>query len=123
MSEPAPNLLAIERTRAAYDRTLMAAVRTATSLITFGFAIYKFFQLEITSARGDTPIGPREFSLLMIVTGLLTLISGMVEYWRDIRRLRSLQPDMHLSRSLVPVVFVFVSLLGALALAAVVFRD
>jgi putative membrane protein len=121
MSEPVPNRLAIERTRVAYDRTLMAAVRTATSLITFGFAVYKFFQLEITSARGDTRIGPREFALIMIVTGMLVLVSGTVEHWRDIHRLKSLYPDMPLSRSMIPVIFV--SLLGALALVAVVFRD
>lgn len=38
--------LAFERTNLAHERTLMAWVRTATSLISFGFTIYKFFQLE-----------------------------------------------------------------------------
>ena len=32
----------MDRTRLAYERTLMAWVRTATSLISFGFTIYKF---------------------------------------------------------------------------------
>ena len=39
--------LAIDRTRLAYERTMMAWIRTATSLITFGFSVYKFFQLDI----------------------------------------------------------------------------
>jgi uncharacterized membrane protein YidH (DUF202 family) len=38
--------MAVERTRLAHERTLMAWIRTAISLITFGFSIYKFFQLE-----------------------------------------------------------------------------
>ncbi|MGH7988435.1 MAG: DUF202 domain-containing protein [Candidatus Binataceae bacterium] len=38
--------LAVARTRASYERTMMSWIRTATSLITFGFSIYKFFQIE-----------------------------------------------------------------------------
>ena len=36
--------LALSRTILAHDRTLMAWVRTSTSMISFGFTIYKFFQ-------------------------------------------------------------------------------
>ena len=39
--------LSYERTMLSHDRTLMSWVRTATSLITFGFTIYKFFQIEL----------------------------------------------------------------------------
>jgi uncharacterized membrane protein YidH (DUF202 family) len=42
--------LAFDRTRVAYERTMMAWIRTATSLITFGFAVYKFFQIEAPSS-------------------------------------------------------------------------
>jgi len=38
--------LAYDRTRLAYENTMMSWVRTATSLITFGFSVYKFFQIE-----------------------------------------------------------------------------
>jgi inner membrane protein YidH len=34
-------LLAVDRTRLAHERTLMAWVRTATSMISFGFTIAK----------------------------------------------------------------------------------
>jgi uncharacterized membrane protein YidH (DUF202 family) len=37
--------LAVERTWVAYERTMLARIRTATSLITFGVSVYKFFQL------------------------------------------------------------------------------
>ena len=53
--------LAVDRTRLAYERTLMAWIRTATSLITFGFTIYKFFEIELSRgglARSDQLIGP-----------------------------------------------------------------
>ncbi len=38
--------LSYERTFLAHERTLMAWVRTSSSLITFGFSIYKFFEME-----------------------------------------------------------------------------
>ena len=43
--------LAFERTWAAYERTMLAWIRTAASLITFGFSVYKFF--EILREAGD----------------------------------------------------------------------
>ncbi len=48
--------LAIDRTRLAYERTMMAWVRTATSLISFGFTIYKFFELELRKPVSGTTI-------------------------------------------------------------------
>ena len=43
--------LALERTRIAYERTMMAWIRTATSLITFGFSVYKFFEIEMKTGQ------------------------------------------------------------------------
>ncbi len=50
---PDATRLAVDRTRLAFERTMMAWVRTATSLITFGFTVYKFFQLE--EGAGEIP--------------------------------------------------------------------
>jgi inner membrane protein YidH len=55
--------LAVERTRLAHERTTMAWGRTAASLISFGFTIYKFFDIEQegtgtgigSSGHGDLP--------------------------------------------------------------------
>lgn len=44
---PLGTRLSIENTRLAIERTVMAWVRTGTSMITFGFTIYKFFQMEL----------------------------------------------------------------------------
>ena len=76
---PLTTLLALDRTRIAYERTLMAWVRTGTSLITFGFAVHKFFQFEVAGATPravlikTTILGPREFGLALIGIGLLSL--------------------------------------------------
>jgi len=73
--------LAYERTRGGYERTMMAWVRTGTSLIAFGFTVYKFFQLEISGTDYKAPlietslIGPREFGLILICIGILVKIN------------------------------------------------
>lgn len=63
-----------ERTRLSYDRTVMAAVRTAASLITFDSTAYKIFEFEIPGRDSEGQIiGPREFGITMILTGLGSL--------------------------------------------------
>ena len=69
MSEPQPKLadaLALERTRMAADRTLMGWIRTALSMISFGFTIFKF--LEYIQEQSITPLrrahGPREVGII-----------------------------------------------------------
>ena len=67
--------LALDRTVVAYERTMLAWVRTATSLITFGFSVYKFFQiLRQDSARTNYLIGARQFGILLVGLGLATLV-------------------------------------------------
>jgi inner membrane protein YidH len=114
--------LAYERTRLAYENTMMGWVRTATSLITFGFTIYKFFQLEL---RGGAPsgrlIGPREFGLTMVVIGLVAMLVATWEHRVNNRLLRSECPT--LPRSTAGVVAALVALLGILALILMIFRQ
>ena len=114
--------LAFDRTRVAFDRTMMAWIRTATSLITFGFSVYKFFQLEMErNMPNNPPIGPREFSLLMVVVGLISLMVGTVEHRRNMQSLLSQYPEMPRSRT--GLIATLLSLLGVLALTAVIFRQ
>lgn len=124
---PLNTRLALERTRGAYERTLMAWVRTGTSLITFGFAVYKFFQLELA---GTTPhhvplikttlIGPREFGLVLIGIGLLSLLIGTLEHGRDLRAIRNDYPGMPVSGT--RLIAVLISILGLVASVAVIYR-
>ena len=79
--------LAVDRTRLAHERTLMAWVRTATSMISFGFSIYKFFQVR-DGQPGSGLIGPRGFAILMISIGLTALVLATIEHRRAVRAMR-----------------------------------
>jgi putative membrane protein len=113
--------LAFERTRIAYERTMMAWLRTATSFIAFGFAVYKFFQIELQ----HTPtvpmlIGPRGFGIILICIGLLMLLLGAFEHARDMRALRKQYADMPRSGS--SLIALVLGTLGLLALVGVLVR-
>jgi putative membrane protein len=113
--------LAFDRTRVAFDRTIMAWIRTATSLITFGFSIYKFFQIEQGRKPNDRLIGPREFALTMVGIGLACLLLGVVDHRRNMKSLMRQYPEM--PQSATDLVALLVAVLGILALLAVVFRQ
>jgi putative membrane protein len=82
--------LAVQRTSMAADRTMMAWIRTATSLITFGFTIYKFFTLDKTHEPAHPPIvSARTFALIMIIAGLGTLVIATVDHLQTRRQLQA----------------------------------
>lgn len=120
---PSSTQLAVDRTRLAHERTLLAWVRTATSLISFGFTIYKFFQYlqEKGEAREGRILGPREFALVMIGIGLTALFLATVQHRRDVRRMRAVYPEV--PYSLATVLAALISILGIVALIAVIFRQ
>jgi putative membrane protein len=114
--------LAFDRTRVAYERTMMAWIRTATSLITFGFTIYKFFQLEAPPpGRPNRLIGPRGFAFILVSIGLFSLILATLEHRQNIRTLGSQYEGRR--RSLAVIVAALISILGLLALAVIAFRQ
>lgn len=113
--------LAYDRTRLAYENTMMAWVRTATSLITFGFSVYKFFQFDIKRGADFAGlIGPREFGLIMIIFGLVSLLAGTLQHVMSLHQLRAEYPAT--PRSVAALVAGLVSILGFVALIAVIFR-
>ena len=114
--------LAFARTRAAYERTMMSWIRTATSLITFGFSIYKFFQLEgTTRVRQDRLIGARGFAFLLVTIGIFSLLLAVLEYRQNIRALGA--QYMGKQRSLAVLVAALITALGILALITMLFRQ
>ena len=114
--------LAFDRTRLAYDRTMMAWVRTATSLISFGFAIYKFFQIEIGNGEPDRHlIGPREFALMMIGIGLLSLLLATIQHRRDRNALRAMNPEV--PRSMAALLAGLIAILGIVAFLSVISQN
>ena len=114
--------LSVDRTWLSHERTLMAWVRTATSLISFGFAIYKFFQyLRDSSGNAATnPAGPRRFGLSMILIGLVALILATIQYRGDIAKLAARYGPQ--PRSLTAALSALVGILGVVGLAFVYFR-
>jgi putative membrane protein len=115
--------LAIERTWLAHERTTMAWVRTAASLISFGFTIYKFFQLEMHGAERahQVLIGPRGFALLMISIGLVALVMSAIQHGQAMKRMKASGGET--PRSVAAVVAWLVAGLGIVAILAVGFRQ
>ena len=113
--------LAIERTRVAYERTMLAWIRTGTSLITFGFGVYKFFQIERKPGAEHYLIGSQEFGLILVAIGLAALAMAAVEYRQN---MRSLQIDYLGRQSRLTVVFAgLIATLGILAFVVMLFRQ
>lgn len=115
--------LAIDRTYLAHERTLMAWIRTAASMISFGFTIYKFFQFELKGRPAEEQfIGPRELAIMMITIGLVSLIMSGIQHRRSLQALRQEYGQAAAPTSTANVVVVLFSILGSLALVAVLFR-
>lgn len=78
-----------DRTFLAFDRTLLAWVRTSTSLLTFGFGIYKLLAQQ-AKEPGSHPIlelvSPRFIGVAMIAAGFIGLLMAVVEYVSFARR-------------------------------------
>lgn len=121
--------LASDRTRLAYTRTLLALqsvmmgwIKAALSLITFGFTIYKLFQLDFRrGAPSNYLIGAREYGLAMVVIGLTALIVATWEYHKNVRLVRSQCPD--LPRSMTGIIAALVGILGVIALIVMLLRQ
>ena len=115
--------MAVDRTWLAHERTLMAWVRTATSMISFGFTVYKFFEFEESKhpAARSGLLTPRDFALIMISIGLVSLLGS------DDRTSKSYpQPfgaQLQGRRSLAELVAFLIAIFGILLLLAAVFRQ
>ena len=76
----------------AADRTLMAWVRTALSLLSFGFTIYKVLQGLQDAGDGASAAGsPRTVGLFLAGAGTAAMLMGSVEYWHTLRELHHVE--------------------------------
>jgi putative membrane protein len=74
------NELAVQNMLLAYERTMLSWVRTATSLISFGFSIQQFFRAtRIADAARERLLGPAELGTAMTVIGLVALLLATVD--------------------------------------------
>ncbi len=118
---PSVDQLAVDRTRLAHERTMMAWIRTSASMITFGFGIYKFFDYfgaDRPASQGF--VTPRRFAIFLISTGLLVLVGAAVQHWTDLKQLRT---HGRVPVSLAGAIAALISIMGALALFTAILRD
>jgi putative membrane protein len=114
------NELAMDRSRMASERTLMAWLRTSLSMISFGFTIFKFLEAlqQQATVKALRPDSPRNVGLALIGIGTVALILACVQHRRY---LRALGPDEARAGLDLPLlVSGFVALLGLLMFVSVV---
>jgi len=128
----AGNHFAWMNTRMALERTFMAWLRTAVSLIGFGFTIVQFFQrlkgMEAANGRTMRAETPRDLGLALIATGVAALVISSFQYRRMLRYLGSgpfkaiaLEAD-HPIRTPVFVAAIVLMFIGVAAFVSVFFR-
>lgn len=114
--------LAVERTGLALERTLEAWIRTALSMISFGFTLGKLVQSTQGSQVAGI-FGKRTWSIsglayFLVVTGVAALVCAAVQHWIRVRDLR--KKGMRRQFDLALVVAIVVSVVGAFAFTALV---
>lgn len=94
----------------------MAWIRTALSLIGFGFTIYKFLQAVTRGAAVGviSPHEPRRIGLFLIALGVISVIVGTLEYYRTIVRLNELSTSKFRTFNLGVIMGLIIGLFGLL---------
>lgn len=114
--------LARERSREAADRTLLAWIRTALSLIGFGFGIGKFYDYMQTAGiqRELDPIrSTLIFGASFIVLGVLGLAAAVIQHARLLRRLDKVEYVYAPPLPLGMIMAMLLLLIGVFGLVAV----
>lgn len=112
------NELAKERNRAAADRTLMAWIRTALSMIGFGFGIGQVVESlhKIEPGRISNPIhSARIFGGAIILLGILSLALALLEHQQILKRLQRSQFTYKAPLPLTLIVGILLLLIGLFA--------
>jgi putative membrane protein len=70
----------------------MAWIRTALSMISFGFTIYKILQgFQESGLKLPAEQTPRNIGLFLIGLGTASMVMGTIAYWQTFKELRLLQ--------------------------------
>lgn len=126
MTEPRPQRalpadLGTLRTVMAADRTLMAWVRTALSMLSFGFTIYKFLETAAQQGALARPESPQRVGLFLAAMGTGAMVLGVISYWTTLKDLQRTE-DFRLYRPTLIISLVMtiagVALFGVIATRA-----
>ena len=117
------DMLALDRNKLAAERTLMAWVRTALSMISFGFTIYKFLQVidEQSTVPLMHPNAPRNVGLVLTGLGTFVVVIAAIQHWSYVKNLRTDQPYKPWDLSFI--VACLIAILGALLFGSIVIRS
>jgi putative membrane protein len=111
---PLAERAALARTRLALERTLMAWLRTAISMITFGFTLFKAMEYarELGLKASHELFGTSSFAVVMMIMGLASLILATIQHLRHARTIRTLDAEMRVlsPASLLALMFTAVGL-------------
>lgn len=125
------NQFAWLRTRLSIENTLLAWIRSATGLISFGFAIFEIPNRLLNAPGVAPPVAPqmpRNIAILLIAAGVGGLVVACWQYRWLVNRLwgPEFRPmvGVHEHRMQAPalMIAILVILIGILAIVAVVTR-
>src|SRR5262244_2545509 len=93
---PLSDRAALVRTRLSLARPLMAWLRTAIAMITFGFTLYKAIQYarQLGVRRTGALLSASSFALIMIIVGLIALIAATIQHIRYARGMRAMDAEL-----------------------------
>ena len=115
--------LTIERAWLAQERTMLASIRTATTFMTFGFALFKFLEAQLMQPHHHpwlAWITPKMIGLAMLGTGLFGLAVSVYRHFGVMKRLNRFTERRILTPVLIQAYVVL--LLIMLLITATLFR-
>jgi putative membrane protein len=116
--------MAMDRTYWAAERTLMGWIRTAISMISFGFTIGKVGQalgeVEVRGLRGMRMIGVDSIAYLLVILGTVALLAAAVQHSRRVHEL--CEQGLRRQPSIAFAVALVLSVLGIVAFSSLVLK-